>query len=167
MNSFSTTNNNRMEKAGKATSPLGAAGTPWAGGACERLRAGGISVQGLWLACKSQQLSQLCCPILLPPAKGASRNNWVVQTPGLPAGLQVGTKARGHFYIRPLSVQQTRERLYREVWGATGVSGDCGDYPWLEVPKSTIAYPPFCLHRVGGGSIQVLWPTSKVTAECT
>lgn len=158
-----------MEKAGKATSPLGAAGTPWAGGACERLRAGGISVQGLWLACKSQQLSQLCCPILLPPAKGASRNNWVVQTPGLPAGLQVGTKARGHFYIRPLSVQQTRERLYREVWGATGALWRLGGLSLVGGAKERhcLPPPPFCLHRVGGGSIQVLWPTSKVTAECT
>lgn len=80
-----------MEKAGKATGALWEGRNSVAGGACERLRAGGISVQALWLACKSQQLSQLCCPILSVSSKGCKleqlgdTDTW--------AGLQVGTKA--------------------------------------------------------------------------
>lgn len=69
---------------------------------------------------------------------------------------------RGLFFIRPLSVQQTKERLYREGWGAVVTLQ--GKWEFFRPAKlvSAIVYLSLHLRKVSEGSIKVLWPFYKI-----
>lgn len=111
-------------------------------------------------------------PSLLPPNKqeqGITTNSWPPCQEPLqpPLGSTPGESLHiYHFCTRPLSVQRTKERLYREWWGATGALQRFGNSTRLEAPQlfpcSCLRHPPH-LHRVG----KVLWPTCKVPAVCS
>lgn len=75
---------------------------------------------------------------------------------------------RGCFYTGLLSVQQTRERQYREGWGLQKLSENCWNSQSSEVPvHGAIVYILLHLDRVGRSSTQVPWPPCKAATACS
>lgn len=110
-----------------------------------------------------------CLPTKNKQEQGITTNSWPPCQEPLqpPLGSTPGESLHiYHFCTRPHSVQRTKERLYREWWGATGALQRFGNSTRLEAPQlfpcSCLRHPPH-LHRVG----KVLWLTCKVPAVCS
>lgn len=80
----------------------------------------------------------------------------------LPQTTQNIRLTQSYLLHKTLSVQQTKERLYRESWGAVGALRGTWEFSRPEELMSAIVYIPLHLHRVSEGPIQVLWTTCKV-----
>lgn len=61
-------------------------------------------------------------------------------------------------------MEQEKETEKRRL-GNHGSPQELQEFSGLEIPVSSILSILFHLYRVGGGSIQVLWPTSKITCN--
>lgn len=105
-------------------------------------------------------------PRAVQPAGQCLRATWAAHASSKQLPKPPGTYClrSGYLYTRPLSVYQTRERLYREGWGATGALSGLQELSGVGGGRSAPLFMSPFASRVGRDSSHVLWPISKVTA---
>lgn len=164
---------------GKPREPHGSCGGQ-CGGSCIRVFWPACRIAGKLLAASpgafclqtkevsgNNRVSPPCLAFLLGAAPGSRP---VPQAPQAHAQLQAAPQnylvLRGYTVVTSSLCHFLYNKPKRDYIGkAREFSGDCGNSLGSEKLVSTIVYVSVHLPRVGGGCIQVLWPTCKVAAE--